>query len=317
MTLVQDSRTKVLYIGGAGRSGSTLMERIIASTGDCVAVGELRWIWDRGVRDNQRCSCGEAFHSCPFWRAVVEHAFGGIDSARVREMEALRLAVDRIRNIPAMAMPRVRARDLNRKLEVYGDFLASLYASIGAVSGASFIVDSSKDAPYAYLLNTSGRIDLRLLHLVRDSRAVAFSWQRSKVRPEIAGRTEYMKKFAPGLAAFLWLGMNSAIGALALTLQHAAFVRYEDLVRAPDMVTRLLAELSLPAPQPIPSTPHPPSAGSWHSVSGNPVRFARGTVDVVPDEQWRIALDRKSFCVVTAVTLPLLVKYGYPLTSAV
>ena len=53
------------------------------------------------------------------------------------------------------------------------------------VSGAQVIVDSSKDASRGYLLRSMGsRIDLRVVHLVRDARAVAYSLcERRKFDP--------------------------------------------------------------------------------------------------------------------------------------
>ena len=49
-------------------------------------------------------------------------------------------------------------------------------------------MDASKHASLAFCLRTEPAIDLRVMHLVRDPRAVAYSWTRPLKRPEAAGR---------------------------------------------------------------------------------------------------------------------------------
>ena len=35
----------IVFIGGAGRSGSTLLEKILGNLDGCFSAGELRFIW--------------------------------------------------------------------------------------------------------------------------------------------------------------------------------------------------------------------------------------------------------------------------------
>ncbi len=51
-----------------------------------------------------------------------------------------------------------------------------------------------------------------------------------------------------------------------------------------------------------------------HTASGNArVRFRSGPVELKLDDEWRRQLDRKGRRVVTALTAPLLLRYGYPI----
>ena len=56
---------------------------------------------------------------------------------------------------------------------------------------------------------------MRLVHLVRDSRAVASPGQRERVRPEIRGGKAYMARFNAITASKIWLTSNLLIGRLA------------------------------------------------------------------------------------------------------
>ena len=40
------------FVGGFGRSGSTLLERVVAELPGVCALGEVLHLWERGVRRN-------------------------------------------------------------------------------------------------------------------------------------------------------------------------------------------------------------------------------------------------------------------------
>src|SRR5919201_2464721 len=101
--------TRVLFIGGLGRNGSTLVDRVLGQTPGVVAVGELVFLWQRALLDGERCGCGEPFRSCPFWSEVGERAFGGWDRVNATQVRSLQHAVDRNRYLPLMRWPRLSA----------------------------------------------------------------------------------------------------------------------------------------------------------------------------------------------------------------
>jgi hypothetical protein len=53
------------------------------------------------------------------------------------------------------------------------------------------------------------------------------------------------------------------------------------------------------------------SLSADHTVSGNPGRFRRGNIELQADEEWRVKMRGADKNVVTALTAPLLLKYGY------
>src|SRR5215204_2827150 len=54
-------RVTVLYIGGHGRSGSTILAQTLGQIPGFVNVGEVWQVWYRGLRENERCGCGQPF----------------------------------------------------------------------------------------------------------------------------------------------------------------------------------------------------------------------------------------------------------------
>src|SRR3954468_13170726 len=102
---MSSSGTRVVYVGGVIRSGSTLLDRMLGELPGHVAVGELCYLWQHSVKLDRACGCGEPFSQCSLWSAVGEKGFGGWASADVDEMIALQLSLDATRDIPALVAP--------------------------------------------------------------------------------------------------------------------------------------------------------------------------------------------------------------------
>jgi hypothetical protein len=306
----------VLYIGGHGRSGSTILAQTLGQIPGFIYVGELWHVWYRGIRDNERCGCGQLFGSCKFWRAVGEEAFGGWENVDVAKMVEFRPHVDRRRYTPHYALAaktNVRSRKVNTLLEECGPNLERLYRAIQAVSGAGVIVDSSKRFSYAVLLNLLPFADLRVVQLVRDSRAVAYSWGRTKVSPAVVGG-RLMPRLGPAQASRVWSIENYLYTSLS-GLAYLSRLRYEDFVSNP--IVSLAETLIRVGFDGEADKLHDVIRGRQislstdHTVSGNPGRFRTGSIALQPDEEWKVKMRGVDKNIVTALTAPLLLKYGY------
>ncbi len=66
--------------------------------------------------------------------------------------------------------------------------------------GGLVIIDSSKYATDCLLLSQPPGVRVHAIHLVRDSRAVAYSWQRRKPRPGSIGDGRTCRSSPPGAA---------------------------------------------------------------------------------------------------------------------
>ena len=307
------SAIRVLYIGGSGRSGSTLLERVLGQLPRFCAVGELVHLWRRGVRDNELCGCGIPFRGCPFWDQVGKEAFGGWENLDVDEVLALQETVDRHRFIPFMLATSLSPR-YERRASRYSAYLTRLYRAIHEVAESRVIVDSSKSAPFAFLLRRVQGLDLRVVHLVRDSHGVAFSWTRRVPRPEVRGGGAYMPTYHPARAGLEWITDNLLFHVLGTTGVPHTLLRYETLVRDPrTQIQRILdlqEERAETSDLEFVHDGYVEVEGS-HSVSGNPMRFHRGRVPLRVDDEWRRKMDRNDRVLVSAITWPLLARYGY------
>lgn len=301
---------RLLFLGGLGRSGSTLLELLLAQSPDVCALGEVVHLWQRGLRDDDRCGCGARFSGCGFWQAVGDRAFGGWSRVDLAELGSLRAAVDRTRHLPRLARSRLPA-GLHAQVRRYTDYYTRIYRAALAVSGARVVVDSSKHASLAYALRWADDLDLRVLHLVRDSRGVAHSWAKAVRRPEVADGEQYMPRWSPLTVCTQWTVQNAAFDRLAGRVPVTR-LRYEDLTADPDRQVRQVRGLAgLPGAGPPARDDPAARVRVPHSVAGNPLRFAAGPLRVRRDDAWLTALPWHRRVAVGALTLPLLLRYGY------
>lgn len=305
---------KVTYIGGMSRSGTTLLQRMLGELPDVVAIGESCNIWKQGIVANELCGCGEPFNACQFWREVGDLAFGGWAKVDVERVVALRTSIDRTKSLPRLAK-RVRSGSPGAEISEYGRLYERLYYAVGEVSGADTVVDASKQATLAYSLRACKYFDLRVVHLIRDSRGVAYSWTKTTQRPGARDQaTKFMPTVSPVRTAAQWGIRNLAFDVLGWLDTPLLRLRYEQLIHEPRRTLQEIAQFSgLTLGEDAYSfvTDGHVSLPPRHAITGNPMRVLRGNIRLQVDEAWRSSLPPRDKLAVSTLTGPQLKKYGY------
>jgi hypothetical protein len=225
-------RPKVIYVMGAGRSGSTIFG---VTLGNCKAVfyaGELdAWLLRSGAPQL------DGSEHKRFWGAVREHLDEDVvelfGNGAQRYIERS-LAPFRIRGWPARR--RMRAQ--------YRRVAEDLYVAIGGVAEATHVVDTSHYPLRARELQGLKGVELYLVYLVRDPRSVVRSFARKDV-------AQYSKS---PLTTNIYLWLTNLL-AVPVFLRHRRdrriLVRYEDFIANPqstlrDILERVGASAELP-----------------------------------------------------------------------
>jgi hypothetical protein len=161
-------RPQVLYVMGAGRSGSTILGVALGNCDGLFYAGELdKWLLRSGESplDGDERAC--------FWAAVrrrvrgAEPLFGGQAHRYLERSSAL------LRPRSCLARRRIRAP--------YRRVMDELYRAIAESSGAGCVVDTSHYPLRARELQSLRGIDLYLILLARDPRDVVASFAREDV----------------------------------------------------------------------------------------------------------------------------------------
>ena len=305
----------VVYIVGIGRSGSTLLCRTLGSVDGFVATGELMRIMDRGVYNGDLCSCGTAVGDCGLWSAVLQDLRRRRPDLDLARLERTRKRITEGWEFLKYLFLPAGLSGFERDLHDYRAFVATLYRSIRAVTGARIIVDASKNLLFARTLTETPGVNVSFVHLVRDSRGVAHSLARKRERPGTHGRHEHFRQHGPVLSSILWTTAHVTTGVMGRRAMRVVRVRYEDFIAAPSRtVNRVLDELE--TPRRIADAEHVDGTsvrlGADHLIASNPNRSRRGVIELREDVAWRREMRPLHQWVVTALTLPFLRRYGYP-----
>lgn len=304
---------KVLYILGWKRSGSTILGNLIGELDDFFHAGELRTLWGQGLLGGRLCGCGRAVTDCDFWAGVVASVMRTSGHAGAERILAWQRETVRMRRFRRLLRHDSSLRE--GSLGSYAAVMADLYRAVAVAAGARVVVDSSKQPADAALASRLPGIDTFYLHLVRDPRAVAYSWQRWKPSPG-EGKREEMMRVASARSTANWMAVNCAAEVIRRRAgrDRMLLVRYEDFVSFPqatlEAAARMVGEEFRPLPE---SRPGSFRLRPNHTAGGNPARFVDGVVRLRVDDEWIVQQSPRDRRTSTLVALPLLPRYGYPI----
>jgi hypothetical protein len=304
--------TKVVYIMGHGYSGSTLLTFLLGTHPQIATIGEL------GIAPQAKeelegpeeylCSCLTPVRQCDFWRRVSQemaargHDFDVWDADldfRARDGGVADVILRAVQRGPVLET----ARDLGiqivpgarRERDRIVSRIDSLAEIVSQIKGCDVFLDSSKRPERATLMQRSGKFDLRVVHLVRDGRAV--SWSSMK-----------HLKIGPAEAARSWIADNRAS-------EHARryfpahkwmTLRYEDLCADPDATLRRIhAFADIPSRNGFHNF-----RATDHHIIGNQMRLS-STSEIRLDESWKQALAPEQIALIDRLVAPLNRRYGY------
>ncbi len=303
--------TKVVYIMGHGYSGSTLLTFLLGTHPQIATIGELG-IAPRAKQEmtpeEYLCSCRAPVRDCGFWQRVSRemaergHKFdvwdadldfrsrdGGLADVLLRAVQRGPV-LEAARTAGLNVIPRAR-RERNRIAARIG----SLADVVAGIKGCDTFLDSSKRPERATLMQRSGNFDMRVIHLVRDGRAV--SWSSMKhlgLGPEDAARS--------------WLADNhgSEHARRYFPSNRWMTLRYEDLCADPDgTLTRLHGFIGIPS-----TNGYHKFRAVDHHIIGNQMRLS-STSEIRLDESWKQALTPEQMTTIDQLVAPLNRRYGY------
>ncbi len=294
---------KLVYICGWGRSGSTVLELLMQHQFGVVPLGEFYRIFDFGIKKDTILGCGHSFSDCEFWRNT-RSALLKTESSETIDLEMKEWF--RIRNLPRFFWWRLRGRQPSQFKDVIARF-SGIYRIVSSENPQAVLLDSSKSPVFGYAISFLSEIELHVIHLIRDGRAVAHSWQREKYSPALEG---YLPMYHPAKSAFEWSFRNLIALGLRFFSDSYSLVRYETLASDPvGVLSKLGKQIGI---EPV----RPEEAGSFellknHTIGGNPMKFAGKQVSVKIDDEWKRAMKIRYRLIVGLLAFPCLLMFGY------
>jgi hypothetical protein len=297
----------VVYVAGMGRSGTTLLALLLGAQEGIFGGGELRRYWQGLSIPGWLCGCGLPVEECEFWQGVRAGVSTADDPTRTRILDLQRRRL-RLRPRHLISLRRDTSGEGAAWCRGYASAVDELYRAVAGASGASVVVDSSKELPDGFLLSRLSGLDFRVVHMVRDPRAVVHSFARSVPTPQ--PHRELLPRGGTIATAARWDARNACAEWMFRRLgDRYARVSYEELVANPARVLEpLVRGLGLSGQVSTDALASPN-----HTFSGNPRRFGADQ-HIELDDEWRRAMPRHSSALVSAATWPVARRYGYHLS---
>jgi hypothetical protein len=299
--------TKVLYIAGVERSGSTIFQNVLGQASGLFACGELRQLWHRSLLQGRPCGCEvEPLADCSFWQQVFERAFGGIENVRAKRWYSYRRRM-RTRHFPLLFLPKGSAL-LRSRLGEYPRVLEQLYTAIREASGGSVIIDSSKSPTHAWLLGSIAQLEVFVVHLTRDPRGVVHSILKRKRQghPGYSNRSLWRSAIEWRLVNYLSEKLRSMEGIKYERMRYEAFTQrpLKVVKQILDWVDEEDGDLSWIEGRTV-------SLSTTHTTGGSPHRFSTGTIHLREDTAWKDNLRSDEMKHVERWAGSLMDRYGY------
>lgn len=263
--------TKVLYIAGYGRCGSTVLATVLGNHPEMVSVGEVTYLYDDWSNPQRPCSCEKPYAECDFWQGVL--AVGAAEAGTARLVRSL----ERASSLPRLWLGRVP----DQAREGYRASQERVFEHALARSGATIIVDSSKSARLtvgrSVALRKLAGDDVYFLHLVRDG------WATLESRV-VTGSNWALEGYAheprlPTLRAvvgWVWSNCCASMMRRAIGSRRCLFLRYEDFLADPAAALRRIGDLvGIDNRTLIEQVERGQAFDVGHIVGGNRVRFQK------------------------------------------
>lgn len=275
----------VLYITGESHSGSTLLTLLLGAHDRVFAAGEVKAFSHKAIHNYIRkfrpelldaniheqaeiifdrpCTCGTSqIRDCPVWQAI---------------------------DIYVQANYGRTLQDIDVGLVDHNTFVRDnriLFEAVQGVSGADWLVDSSKSLARLNSLRTIPELNIVTVHLVRNPLGVVYSEYKRK-RPWLTTTYIYLRHE--------WQRRRMLPGVPHIVLT------YEELVRQPEAAVRRCMDAM--------GLDYQPQQLRWaeqqhHVFQGNGMRYAKDST-IQEDTQWHSGLNRLQKFTITLMMLPL------------
>ncbi len=280
-------RIKTVFIMGFGRSGSTVLDAVLGNHPNVESVGELVNVTRVWANPFEYCACGVVARECDFWRRVrAEWAVRRPCVTTATDWPTLQVQFEARRALPRLYLEKLQ---YSKAFQEYAAGVRTLYEAIATISGRRTIVDSSKNPVRAMALSRVEGIDLRLIHLVRDGRGVAWSLAKAYQKDPKKGVQNDLRAKPIWRTALMWRVVNrlAEIVIREVPRNCSMCLRYEDFVTAPQEALERIGRISgLDYSSMANSLAEGSSIAVGHTISGNRVRMG-GVIRLRADMAWQ------------------------------
>ncbi len=157
----------IIYLMGAGRSGTTILASLLNANNNIVTVGEMHQFLEHIIH-NKKCSCGSLLNTCKVWSPITKDYF----NQNKEELIKLQKYLEKIESHKRIPISFFKS---DKK---YIKFQEEIFSKIHKKHQSRYYLDSAKYISRALQLKKSNKLKIKIIYVVRDVRGVINSFSK-------------------------------------------------------------------------------------------------------------------------------------------
>lgn len=164
-------KINLIYLMGAGRSGTTALATFLGGHPDIEAIGEMHQFFDH-LAQKKTCSCGKNLTNCRFWSEIIEQLPNDYIEKSF-EFQNFCQKFDYHTSVPKHIL------GFNKKQQKkYNEIQSVILSLIKQKINSFYLLDSAKYIGRNISLKKNNNLTVKTIYLVRDVRGVINSFKK-------------------------------------------------------------------------------------------------------------------------------------------
>lgn len=279
-------QTSIIYLLGAGRSGTTLLATVLNIHPEIITIGEMNQFFEH-ISYNKECSCGAKLNECSFWKIILDEL--ELSKKQVFINAALTEQKEKHSNIIKYL--------LNPPQEMeYHKIQEDVFRLVQKQAPSKWLLDSSKYIARYLLLKQNNKNKVKGIYIVRDVRGVINSFGKQ------------VQTSKSSLSTILYYLIINFFGQITYWLNKDILkIKYEDFVTNPEQVTNIIYQHIFENPEwvSLPDIFQMP-----HIIGGNRMK-TNTNISINKDENWKQNISRVKQIAYYILTFPFMILNNY------
>lgn len=210
--------TNIIYLLGAGRSGTTALATFLGNSKDILTVGEMHQFFEH-IENHKVCSCGNTLNSCEVWSNILEK----LPTEYIEKAKEYTEFCEKFEYHNAIPKYFLNKFD-STNIEKYININEIIFEAIQDQYKPKYILDSAKYIGRYLGLKKSKKLNIKPIYVVRDVRGVISSFSKAVQSPRGSIST-----------IVYWLIVNSVAELLYRVSPKGSMIKlkYESLIEEP------------------------------------------------------------------------------------
>lgn len=292
------SKITLIYLMGAGRSGTTALATFLGANKEIQVLGEMHQFFNH-IKKGISCSCGEKLVNCKFWSQVIDILpEDAVNMAS--KLEELTLSVEAHSKI----IHHLLKKDGFSNAREYQYLMEAIFQSCKKVSNKNVMLDSAKYISRALALRNMSSVELKVIYMVRDVRGVAHSFSKK------------VQSSRGTISSILYYSMINIAAEVACSLglrNKVIKVRYEDMMNHPiEFFNELEEFLGIDLKQIRDKIEGDEAFEIEHIIGGNRLKEKR-SIKFRTDVRWVQVQSKAKQVLIYFSSFPLMIINRYPI----